>query len=99
MKTADTLTFPSDTSPYLQEIIAELLNARVRVKLTYDYSTDNDTFERFGYIGCTTGNHTPIIVHNARSCGGAPIDIAHLVRIEPSRGGIPYYVRRDPIIQ
>lgn len=98
--TLDEITFADGTPDDLKRVLLDLINHRQRVKITYTYTQEGDRFERYGYIGVTTGNHTPIIVHNARSLGGGILDTKNITRIEPSRhhpNNAAHYERGEPI--
>lgn len=96
-------TFSEGTNDQLKQIINALISKRVRVKVLHEGTYDNNgeeipyDYEESGYIGRSTGNHSPILLFNSRSDGGMLLSTHDITRIEPSNkknGNIPYYVRR-----
>lgn len=77
---------------YLRGILDELAESRARVIISHA-----DAWTEAGRIGWTTGDHTAIMVHNARSRGGTILDAYDITGIRSSRKDGPrYYLGPDP---
>lgn len=99
-------TFSDNTPEELKDVINALaiIPKRLRVKVYHEGIYDRNgegipyTYEESGYIGRTTGNHSPILVFNSRSDGGFLLNTRDITRIDPSNkkhGNIPYYVKKE----
>ena len=79
--------YDEDTPKELIDVLEQMRNLGVRIKLYYgDQTTGRDweeTCDIEGYVSRSTGKiKTPILVYNARSTGGSGILTAHIVKIE-----------------
>lgn len=72
-------------------------NPRERLRFTF-----GSDWVQSGYVGRSTGRcKIPLIINNARSFGGGPLDAQHLTRIEyANKGyGTKYAPRNHPLWQ
>jgi hypothetical protein len=91
----NTFTTSSGTT-YRAETPEQVVNAierawyredRVRVWYGKDGVSWNEENDVTGYIGRTTGNHTPILIHNKKSIGGGAILTDCIIKMVNTRTG------------
>lgn len=75
--------YHKDTPDDLIRVLERIMH-RTRIVVDYTYI---DEYERFGYVGRSTGRYrVPLLVYNERSTGGPQLSTNEIVRIRTSKG-------------
>ena len=89
------LYFSEGTPEKVMQILSNNLHNKKRLRFWYgDLQTGkswNEENDICGYIGCTTGKRTPILVNNSRSMGGGMILTDCIVKIVNITDGYQVY--------
>lgn len=90
------MSFSENSPDKLCELLVKLSNSRRRIRIFYgDTATGkcwNEENDVIGYVGRTTGIHSPILVYNNRSMGGGLILDERILKIVDMSGCVLYQV-------
>ena len=92
------MSFSENTPDKLCELLSKLSENGKRVRIFYgDTLTGkcwNEEHDVIGYVGRTTGIHSPILVYNNRSMGGGLISSDHILKIIDMSGRTLYQAEK-----